>query len=87
MLNVDKLNVKLNKNIIVKSNVLAIQSNKKYIINEHDGVLDDNNITGTIITKANRNNMLKNKHNKKSDKVNDKSNIDNENIKRELFIY
>ena len=87
MLNVDKLNVNLNKNKIVKSNSLVIKTNKKHKINEHDDVSDDNNNTCTIITKANRNNILKNNHNENKDKVNDELNIYDELMKRELFLY
>ena len=48
--------------------------------------MDDNNSTGNTITKANRNKILKIKHNKKNDKVNENLNIDDKIIKRELFI-
>ena len=75
------------KELIVKSKKLAIKFNKTHIINDHYDVLDDNNITGTTITKANKNKILKIKHNKKSDIVNENSNIDDEIIERELFIY
>ena len=85
--NKDKLNFNLNKNKIVKSNSLVIQANKKHKINEYDDVLNDNNNTSDITTKANRNNMLKNKHNKNKDKVNDESNIDYKLINCELFMY
>ena len=75
------------KELIVKSKKLAIKFNKTHIINDHYDILDDNNITGTTITKANKNKILKIKHNKKSDIVNENSNIDDEIIERELFIY
>ena len=81
MSNVDKLNINLNKNKIVKCNSLAIKANKKHKINKHGDVLNDNNNTGTIITKSNRNNMLKNNHDKNKYKVND-----DELINRELFM-
>ena len=64
-----------------------IKDNKKHKIKEHDDVLDDNNNTASIITKANRNNMLKSNPNKKKDKVYDKTNIDEELMKRDFFKY
>ena len=82
------MNVNLNKQKIMKSNSLVIKTNKKHKINEHNDMFDDNNNnTDTIITKAKRNNMLKNKHNKNKDKVNDESKVDDELMKCELFIY
>ena len=77
----------MKQNKIVKSNSLVIKANKKHKINEHDDVLDDNNNICTNITKANISNMLKNNHNKNKDKVNDETDINDELIKRELFIY
>ena len=81
------MNVNLNKQKIIKSNYLVIKANKKHKVNEHDDVWDDNNNTCTIITKANRNNMLKNNHNENKDKVNDELNIYDELMNRELFLY
>ena len=75
------------KQLIVKGKKLAIKINKTHIINDHDDVFDDNNIICTTITKANKKKTLKIKHNKKSNKVNENSNIDDESIKRELFTY
>ena len=80
MSNVDKLNINLNKNKIVKCNSLAIKANKKHKINKHGDVLNDNNNTGTII------NMLKNNHDKNKYKVNDETKTDDELINRELFM-
>ena len=82
------MNVNLNKQKIIKSNYLVIKANKKHKINEHNDMFDNNNNnTDTIITKAKRNNMLKSKHNKNKDKVNDESKVDDELMKCELFIY
>ena len=43
MFNVDKENINLSKNKIVKNKSLKINTNKKNKINGHDDVLDDNN--------------------------------------------
>ena len=40
-----------------------------------------------LLQKQHINNMLTNNHNKNKDKVNDETNINDELMKRELFIY
>ena len=87
MFNVDKENINLSKNKIVKNKSLKINTNKKNKINGHDDVLDDNNSIASIIKKVKRNNMLKSDSNKEKDIVYDETNNDDELMKRELFLY
>ena len=87
MFNVDKENINLSKNKIVKNKSLKINTNKKNKINGHDDVLDDNNSIASIIKKVKRNNMLKSDYNKEKDIVYDETNNDDELMKRELFFY
>ena len=87
MFNVDKENINLSKNKIVKNKSLKINTNKKNKINGHDDVLDDNNSIASIIKKVKRNNMLKSDYNKEKDIVYDETNNDDELMKRELFLY